>query len=382
MPTLLPFRGLIADPSTAASLVEGLATPGALDALVTAGALVHDTTPMLYRYVATMKLASGERERRGFIALLPVEAPVSIVAPPDEAQGAAALGAGVATALPVVTYDDAEGRGAETFERLEREAPRLDVTTADGVRHRLWSLDDPAAQAWLLAPLMERKLHLVSGRADLEAQRAYATAARARSPAGLDRQGRASSGATPVLVVAEQDAGLAIERPHRVVAPGVSSKAIEAAIAALGREPFDVREYFYVTGKEVERALHFGAGSVSFAVVAAPATRFFLLSLRRDTLVPGAQALKGDDVHVLEAILLGKLGIPAEALSPVREMRAALDAVREDRASAAILMNPITLADAKKAVAAGQTVPGGPLALRPALPAALVAHRLDPDEPM
>ncbi len=377
MPTLLPFRGLIADPSTAASLVEGLAAPGALEALVAAGALVRDATPMLYRYVGSCKLASGERERRGFIALLPVDAPVSIVAPPDSAQGAAALGAGVATSLPVVTYDDAEGRGAETFSRLENTAPRLDVTTADGVRHRLWSLDDPAAQAWVLAPIMERKVHLVCGRADLEAQRAYAKAARARSP-----HGRASSDATPVLAVAEQDAGLAIERPHHLVAPTVSSKAIEAAIAALGREPFDVREYFYVTGKEVERALHFGAGSVSFAVVAAPATRFFLLSLRRDTPVPGAQALKGDDAHVLEAILLGKLGIPADALSPVRDMRAALDAVREHRASATILMNPITLADAKKAVAAGQTLPGGPLGLRPAVPAALVAHRLDPDEPM
>ncbi len=52
------------------------------EAIVAAGALVRDERPMLYRYVGSCKLASGERERRGFIALLPVDAPVSVVAPP------------------------------------------------------------------------------------------------------------------------------------------------------------------------------------------------------------------------------------------------------------------------------------------------------------
>ncbi len=376
MPTLLPFRGLIADPSTAGALIEGLAV--GLDVLLSARALVRDDRPVLYRYIGSAQIGGRERERRGFVALLPVDAPITVVAPPDEALGSATLAAsGVATALPVVTYDDPEGRGAECFERLESEPPRLDVTTVDGVRHRLWSLDDPAAQAWLLAPLMERRLHLVCGRAELEAQRAYGRASRARSP-----HPRAASDATPVLVVAEQDPGLAVERPHLLVAPGIGCKAIEARISALGREPFDVRENFYVTAREVERALHFGAGSVSFAVVAAPATRFFLLSLRRDTPVPGPQALKGDDAHVLAALLIERLGVPADALSPVRDLGSALEAVRQERASAAILLNPISLGEAKKAVAAGHTLPGGPLSLRPALPAALVAHRLDPDEPM
>ncbi len=89
MPTLLPFRGLIADPST----IEGLAAPVGLDVLLAARALVRDERPVLYRYVGSTPVGGRERERRGFVALLPVDAPITVVAPPDEALGSATLAA-------------------------------------------------------------------------------------------------------------------------------------------------------------------------------------------------------------------------------------------------------------------------------------------------
>ena len=79
-------------------------------------------------------------------------------------------------------------------------------------------------------------------------------------------------------------------------------------------------------------------------------------------------ALKTDDVHVLETLLCEKLGLQPGALTPVHGIKAALDGVREDRASAALLVNPVPIADARKA-ATGQPLPGGPIRLDPpALP--------------
>ena len=86
-------------------------------------------------------------------------------------------------------FRDADGGAREIIDGATAASAALDATTADGVRHRLWRLGDPAAIAGLVRLLADKQILIADG------HHRYETLLRARSRAARARlRGRGRGG--------------------------------------------------------------------------------------------------------------------------------------------------------------------------------------------
>jgi hypothetical protein len=387
MPPIAPFRGLRLDPARAPEGLLGrfpeslLADPALYDRLRGDSALFHEPAPVLYRHHATFQLDGKTTTRKSLIALVRLSAPEDQQLVPLEAAPAptAMTPFEQATRLhcevPVALFSDPTRATVPLFEAAEAEAPVLDAADEGGVRHRLWTIADPTLQHALRHALAPSRLHVVHGAARLAAMAAFRDTL---APASPD----STANHAAVALCDLDDPGTPLVTPHRLfdafTQPDFSLIALRNRVA--GAE-FDVREYFYATAKEVKRALAFGAGANSFAVIAEPATSFFLFSLRRDVPVPGPLALRTLDVQVLQSMLFEQvLGLPAG--TPMRtawDLRSAIAQVRDGSCRAAFMLSPPTPAQICKLGEGTARLPAGSLALPP-LGGGPVLAPIDPAE--
>jgi uncharacterized protein (DUF1015 family) len=363
-----------------------------LDAWMAAGVLRVDERPALYVYEQRFNFpAAGGRAytRRGFFCRLRLEPFASRVVLPHERTLAAPkedrmkLMRATRTHLSPVfaLYRDPDGTTSPSLASVDRAAPLLDATTADGCRHLLWSVTDGATTAALVRGLAGRQVMIADGHHRYETMLSLRDEVR---PPGL-APGAAAADWGLVFLARAEDPGLLVLPTHRLVRnlPAFDLAALRARAARL----FDIAIGDETTAAAIEKRLtDQGRRRVTFAVRAAGTTGTMWLGLRADADLSelGPPALRGLDVSVLHGLVLGPmLGIDAAAMARqaflgyTHDTFEALSEVAAARAQAAFLMNATPIDQVISACEAGFVLPQKSTYFQPKLGTGLVMQAID-----
>lgn len=344
------------------------------------GTLRKDLRPAVYVYEQAYRVpgTSVERTQRGFFARLRLEPlePGSGVLPhertmsgPKEDRYRLLRATGANTSPVVVLFEDAAGEGGEVLRSATDDAPAVEVTDDEGVRHRLWLV--PAAPAGDSGEPSEHVTRLLGAASATpvviaDGHHRYETALRYRDERRMTRSCEEDPPFDYVLALllpaSEQ---LTVLPTHRIVR-GLGDDGVGRLVRSLD-SAFEC--------EEVERE----ALVARFAAADAPGGRgrfglvtrqgSFALTWREgslaDALPAGGDALRALDVARLGAALHALAGIDPAAIAGgervgyTKSAEEAATAVAEgaNGADAAFLLEP-TPVDAILAVArAGDVMP-------------------------
>lgn len=326
-----------------------------LEAWRSAGVVAADPEPGLYVYE---QQADGHTQRGivGAIGLTPAED--AIVLPHENTMAgpvADRLALMVATAADLemifLVYDGG-GAASRAVAEVDRQPALVDVTTPDGIRHRMWAITDASQLAEIAADLHTRRAVIADG------HHRYATFLRYQA----DRHA-AGDGAGPwdlglAFLVDGSTFGPQVHAIHRAV-PGLPAERA-AELAATG---FDVTE---VSGglAAAEDALG-KAGVDGVAFVISDGARAWLLTnpdpAKLEAALPSEKsaAWRALDVAVAHGYLIDHLWQLEDNEAVVEFHHDVPAAVRAAAASGgvALLLNPTPVANVAAVAAAGDRMP-------------------------
>lgn len=365
-----------------------------LDAWLAAGVLRLDDRPALYVYEQQFDFppaaaAARSYTRRGFFCRLRLEPFASRVVLPHEHTLAAPkedrrkLMRATRTQLSPVfgLYRDPDGVTLAPLAAVDGATPTFDASTADGCRHVLWSVTDPAVVGALVRGLAGRQVMIADGHHRYETMLGLRDEVR---PPGL-APGAAAADWGLVFLARAEDPGLLVLPTHRLVRnlPGFDVEALRARAASL----FDIAIGDETGAAAIEARLRDqGRVRVTFAVRAAGTLGTMWLGLRGDAELAalGPPALRALDVTVLHGLVLGPmLGIDAAAMARqaylgyTHDTIQALGEVAAGRAQAAFLMNATPVDKVISACEAGFVLPQKSTYFQPKLATGLVMHGID-----
>ena len=352
-----------------------VATATALADWRTRGVLTRDPHPALYLHDQTFEHQGTKQTRRGFFAVVRLEAETGRVKPHEK------------------TLATPRGDRMEMLRRLRLQvspvlamyratAPLVAPTrrpdleaTADGQEHRLWALTEADAIARTLATLAG-PLYIADGHHRYAAALAYRDEARATGDAAE----------CFVLMELCPADGLLVLPTHRLVAsasvPGDLRTRLERffTIEDLGDAP---------TSEVVRRLADAGETATSFAVIGLEPGRTHLLRARDrqvlDAVFPAGRsaAWRGLDVAALDhAVLrtcldLGEDAVTAGALRYVKDADEARREVAGGKAGLAFLLNPTRVEQVLAVADASELMPQKSTWFEPKLPTGLVLYPYD-----
>jgi uncharacterized protein (DUF1015 family) len=320
-----------------------------------AGILRADDDPALYVYE---QRADGHTQRGvvGAIGLTPAED--AIVLPHENTMAgpvADRLALMVATEADLemifLVYDGG-GATSRAVAGAEEQAPIVDVTTSDEVRHRIWALTDANALAEIAADLHGRRAVIADG------HHRYATFLQYQA-----QRHAAGDGAGPwdlglAFLVDGSAFGPQVHAIHRAVPGLAADRAIELASAG-----FEVTEV--AGGLRAAEDVLAKAGVDGVAFVVTDGTRAWLLT--NPDLAKLAAALPADrseawralDVAVAHGYLIDDLWALDDNESVVEFHHDVASATRAavDSGGIALLLNPTPVADVAAVAAAGDRMP-------------------------
>lgn len=331
------------------------AAAGLLAAWRREGVLVADATPALYVYEETLD-GHVQRGLLGAVGLVPAEA--GVVLPHENTMAGpvsdrlALTEATQANLEPIFLVYDGGGAASALVASVGERTPITDVTTADGIRHRLWAIDDPAELDAIAADLRGRRAVIADG------HHRYANYLRHQADrhAAGDGNGPWDFGLT--FLVDASAFGPQVEPIHRVV-PGLpAERAADLAAAGFTVHPID---------GDVEAALATleSAGKAGAAFVVTDGSRSWLLTdpdrAALDAALPAERsaAWRGLDVTVAHLFLVRRLWQLEDSEHVVdyrHDVPAALQAAR-DTGGCALLLNPTPVEDVVAVAAAGDRMP-------------------------
>jgi uncharacterized protein (DUF1015 family) len=328
-----------------------------LDAWRESGVLRADATPALYVY----EEQTDQHVQRGLVGALGLTpAEDGIVLPHENtmagpvADRLALMAAVEADLEPIFLVYDGGGAASRVVAEADRTEPLLDVTTADGLRHRLWSVTAETTLAAVAADLRGRRAVIADG------HHRYATFLRYQA-----ERHAAGDGAGPwdlglALLVDGSAFGPQVHAIHRVV-PGLPPQ--EAA--ELARAGFQVQAIAGGVPEAVAALGKAAAEGTSAAFVLTDGELSWLLTEPAPELL--AEALPTDrsaawrslDVTVAHLVLIRRLwGLEdnEQVVDFRHDVDAAVAAARE-QAGTALLLNPTPVADVAAVAAAGDRMP-------------------------
>ena len=159
---------------------------------------------------------------------------------------------------------------------VERAAPTLEATDADGVTHRLWACADAEVHGRVRRALAPHPLYILDGHHRYETMLAYRDELEAAAP--LESHAAANYGL--MCLVAADDPGLIVQPTYRLV-HGVAGLGIERLRAALAPD-FVVEEVIdgRATLAAVEARLHAAGGGPALIALAADSAMALLATPR------------------------------------------------------------------------------------------------------
>ena len=320
-----------------------------------AGVLRPDDAPALYVYE---EQADGHVQRGllGAVGLTPAED--GIILPHENtmagpvADRLALMHAVEADLEPIFLVYDGGGAASRLVASADREEPIVDVSTPDGLRHRLWAVTDPALLAEVAADLRGRRAVIADG------HHRYATFLRYQADRHADGAGPGPWDRGLAFLVDGSAFGPQVHAIHRVV-PGLP--AAEAAEAA--RAGFTVQPVSGGVDDALDALAKAGVDGAAFVVTDGDSS--WLLTepdpARLATALPAerSQAWRSLDVTVAHLFLIRELWSLEDREDVVdfrHDVPAAVAAARQS-GGCALLLNPTPVGDVAAVAAAGDRMP-------------------------
>jgi len=372
------------------------------------GILRRDSEPSIYRYSQTFMLPGGvagsvpgnqaRAERRGFIALGRIEEYAAAVVFRHEqtlakpkADRLDLLRATRAHFGQIFMLYSGSGKVDAVLDSAaaSETAPGIEVTDEYDVVHRVWKISNPLVIASVHEQMRDKKLIIADGHHRYETALTYRNERRASAETGSGLPVPYDSVMMTFVDMDRPDRnrpGLVILPTHRLVfgLPSFSSAQLQAE----ARKFFNVEDVDAGVDAGRATAILRQAGHAGTALLAVTAERAFLLhspkaigtrlfanlSLRQQSL---------DVVQLHKCLLEGALKISEEAIrnqqnvSYCRETADALAQVRNGKAQAAFLMNPVRIEQVRDIAFAGEVLPQKSTDFYPKLLSGLTIYALE-----
>jgi uncharacterized protein (DUF1015 family) len=357
------------------------------------GVLRRDPQPALYRVHTEFDFRGRRINRRGLLARIRLHRYEDGVVLPHErtlsgpkADRLKLKRACRAHLSPIFAlYEDDGGRTDEALRATEARTPDL-LANADGLVHRLWCVQDPAAIHAVVDALLPSRLAIADGHHRYETMLALRDEIRAERP-----DARSSVDFGLAYLCGMREAGLVVLPTHRLLS-SLPRLDVDALLVA-ARAHFVIETRPLAQGPEIEATIeailaHRGAQAPSLALVAAGRDAVHYLSLRGDADLESIPApLRRLETALLEHLVLrGTLGLSRESiarqenLAYVHDLGEALARTRAGLAQAAFLLNPTPVQQILEVAAAGESMPQKSTFFHPKVPTGLVVNPIDPDE--
>ncbi|MGF7236979.1 MAG: DUF1015 family protein [Frankia sp.] len=323
------------------------------------GVLVRDEQPALYVYEET----EGGHTQRGLVGAVAVADPDAGIILPHEntmtgpvTDRLALTEATGANLEPIFLLYDGGGETSAIVSRTAETPPLIEMTTDDGVAHRLWAIADAGLLGAIAADLLPRRAVIADG------HHRYATYRRYQA----DRHA-AGAGAGPwdfglAFLADAEVSGPAVHAIHRVIAQLRLAEAARLAAHDFTVRPLPVSGDPSGQGLMDELAER---GRDGHAFVITDGDTAYLLSdpkpgLLADTLpADRSDAFRSLDVTVAHlALIAGVWGLDdrEDVVDYRHDAASAIAAAREARGTA-LLLNPTPAADVAAVAAAGERMP-------------------------
>jgi len=354
-----------------------------LEEWIAEGTLVRDPKPALYVHEQHYRLRGAARTVRGFAALARLHNCADGVILPHENTLAKpksdlvrlirATKANLDSVYAV--HPDPEHVVDAVLDRVAATSPAGEATDRDGVRHRLWRMEDQAQIGAIVLAMAGRQLVIADGHHRYEASLAYRDEMREREG---DPHGDRPYDYIMMTLVNAYSPGVAALPTHRVVRglPLHAARDMDSRLA----EQFDLvgssRESVLIDMEEYGgRAVGIYRAGRAYIAIPKPGST---------SAIPGPPALQALDVSVLHELILGRiLGVDAERLrleenvSYTRDEREAIEAVDRGEAQLAFFLNPIKLEAVLEVAQRGQRMPQKATYFYPKLLSGLVMRRIE-----
>jgi uncharacterized protein (DUF1015 family) len=264
------------------------------------------------------------------------------------------------------------------------DAPTIEVTDENGVRHRVWKISDPSRIAAMQEQMRDKKLIIADGHHRYETALTYRNQRRADADTGT---GAPAPYDLVMMTFVDMDRpGLLILPTHRLVfgLPTFSAARFQEE----ARKFFNVEEAAAdIDAARATETLR-QAGHAGTALLAVTAERTLLLHTPKTigTAMFGKFSLRQqalDVVQLHKCLLEGVLNISEEAIrnqenvSYCREASEALTQVRTGKAQVAFLMNPVRIEQVRDIAFAGEVLPQKSTDFYPKLLSGLTIYALD-----
>jgi uncharacterized protein (DUF1015 family) len=240
-----------------------------LDAWIADGSLRQDERPALYRYEQTFSFASRSYVRKGFVSLLKLE-PLSarVVLPHEHTLSGPKLdrlklmrATRAHFSQVFALYRDPAGTAEALLSTVESQEPALDAKTADGIRHRLWVVSEPAVVAEVARILAPKQVMIADGHHRYETMVTLRDELRPADRA----PGESLADWGTMFFARAEDPGLLVLPTHRLV-KGLPPEALATLPERLAPW-FTVEQGAEESAPQVEaRLLREGAQRLTFAV--------------------------------------------------------------------------------------------------------------------
>ncbi len=331
------------------------------------GVLVQAARPTMYRYAQTFahpQTPGRHVTRHGVIVAARLSPYREREVRPHErtltapkADRLALMRATAAQLSPVfAAFRDPAGEVERALRGVERAAPTLETTDADGVTHRLWACADAEVHGRVRRALAPHPLYILDGHHRYETMLAYRDELEAAAP--LERHAAANFGL--MCLVAADDPGLIVRPTYRLV-HGVADLGIDRLRAVLAAE-FDVEEV--ADGRAglaaLEGRLHAAGGGPALIAVAADAPVGLLATPRtRHGDVVADLPVSRLHAQVLDVGLGIDLAAQAAQrnITYVKQLAAVSAALDAGAAQAAFVVEPCAIAEVMATADAGHVLP-------------------------
>jgi len=365
--------------------------------------LVRVPKPAIFFYVQDFKLPSGEsRRRKGFICLFKLEEFSSGVILPHErtlskpkVDRLNLTMACRANFNPIFSlYSDPAFTVEHHSDAVGKKPPYLDVTDENGVRHKLWVVDDVKVIKEIKQVLHDKKVLIADGHHRYETALNYQKIMREQYPGST---GVEPFNYTLMYFTNMDDAGLVILPTHRLL-KNFNFNATEFLNKA--QEFFDIQAIPFDsdTGeREREKVLAAMQKEAKERYLVGMVTKkqgsYFLLRLKDFSLLDKvigrelSTALRYLDVNIMEFLVFNNLlGISCsdpqweEHFTFVHTEREAIELVKSGACEVAFLINPTRIEQVRDVVAQGEVMPQKSTYFFPKLLSGLVVNPINPEE--
>jgi uncharacterized protein (DUF1015 family) len=325
------------------------------------GVLMAEERPVFYRYVQTFKIP-GEQQavvRKSIIALIKTEPyEKGVVLPheqtfPKHKEDRLRILEATRAHLECI-FGLFEDEGGKVFNRIESAPASMaaDVTTEDGVRHVLETIEDQGVIADLEAALTDKKVWIADG------HHRYETTCTFREAMG-PRDGLIAEDFMMMALSSMSDPGLVLLPTHRILS---TLPVPERELDDVLQRNFNVRKMS--NGDLMSSISELDASDTRAFGVALPSGMGLLATLDRpEEVLRFIDSDDSDDLKLLDVTILHKLifekllGITGlESISYTRDPQEAVNAVKNGSA-ASFLMNPPTVEDMKRIALGGEKMP-------------------------